>query len=83
MQKIVIIILTSGICSCGSLPPDGSLDRMKQDQRMQLTQHCRISPDRYGFPYTREEYMNARFHVGRWVPDLSEYCFRLSSALVK
>lgn len=82
-NPIIVVLLLVGMCSCGSVPPEGSLERIKRDQRMQLNQQCRETPDRYGFAYTQEEYMNARFHVAPWVPDLSDYCLRVSRKLVR
>ncbi len=69
--------------SCGTLPPPGSLERLKYDQRRTIAFDCRLQPERYGFPYTGEEYRMWHADVGRWMPDLDVYCTRVARLVVK
>ena len=77
------ILVALSVAACGTTPAHGPLEGKKQEQRLALVKDCLRYPERYGFPYTWEAYVEAHHAVGNWVPNLHAYCHRTGSSLVR
>jgi hypothetical protein len=62
--------------SCRSLPQEGSLERLKRDQTLELQRDCSRHPDAYGYPYTLSEYMRLPLELNVQLVDPAIYCHR-------
>ena len=54
-MKFLILGVVLAISACATQPPEGSLARIKYDQRNAVVGDCMKSPERFGFPYTRAQ----------------------------
>lgn len=72
--------LTMALSACTSLPPPGSV-AADEKRWLMIRTDCRRYPERYGFPYSREEYVRTQFVFGTWIPDLGNYCSRVARTL--
>lgn len=83
LGSVLLIFSAIAGTACSSAPPSGSLSSIMADQRMQIVRACMQTPERFGFPYTRREYMQWRRDLGRWMPDLHQHCFTAARRIVK
>ena len=77
----VAVLLCAALCACASTPPDGP--PTKRDRRMDLTMDCLHEPQRFGFPYSGEEYRRWHRDMRAYMPDLHSYCVRVGQLLVR
>ena len=54
-MKSLLIGIVLAIAACSTVPPEGSVARVKYDARRALIAQCIESPESFGFPYTRAE----------------------------
>ena len=69
-----VILMTA----CSTLPPEGSLARLKHDGRRALTADCMKSPELYGFPYTRAENADLAGLNPGLAPNVYTHCKRVA-----
>lgn len=82
MKSLIFAAMVTA-SACASLPPDGSLARLKHDQRLALTEHCLSSPERFGFPNTRSENADLLTIDPALAPNVYRYCRQAAQYLVR
>lgn len=76
MYKTLPVLILLALGSCAALPPEGTLERFEHDQRRALLSQCLRRPERFGFPYTREEYAILQQSLGP-LRGREEFCLRV------
>lgn len=81
IRSIIIGLLMLASACCSVSTSEASPLYMKNDKRKLIASECMQSPERFGFPYTREELADLSLHLGM-KPDQHQFCWRVARSLL-
>jgi hypothetical protein len=82
-MKLFLIGALLPATACSTAPPEGSLAKLKYDQRKVLMTGCMKLPEQFGFPNTRAQNADLLGLMPGFAPNVYTHCRRVAHLIVR
>lgn len=82
-MKLLMIGIVFAAAACSTTTPTSSVNSANEHQRKALMTQCMKSPERFGFPNTRAQNVDAMSVNPGFAPNVYSHCSRVARKYLK